>query len=131
MNINHAFPSNYISAGDLGGVGGNGAIVTIKEVRQEEVGRSKEMCPVLFFSDAQKGLVLNKTNANSLAEMFGGETDRWAGQQIGLYCVDTEYEGRHVEGVRVRSAMASGGNAVAMATQELGATLADSGEIPF
>ena len=39
---------------------------------------------VLYFSDHAKGLVLNKTNANTLQEIYGADTDSWQGQTIRL-----------------------------------------------
>ena len=68
MNINGAFPSNFIKAADLQG---SEPIVTIKSVEFEPVGQEKEMKPVVYFVNKEKGMVLNKTNANTIATLTG------------------------------------------------------------
>ena len=103
MDIRNAFPSKYVTAGDLQG---QEVPVTCDRVCLETVqsdsGRSDEL-PVLYFQGMGKGLVLNKTNANVIASLYGNETERWQGQPITLYATETEFAGRVVPCVRVRS----------------------------
>lgn len=97
MNINSAFPSNFLKASDLQGrhVG-----VTIREVGMEDIGGEDK--PVVYFENKDKGLVLNKTNANMICEIAGSsETDDWIGKRISLYPTRVDFQGRRVDAIRV------------------------------
>ena len=101
MNINAAFPSNYLKASDLGE---SQPVVTIDRVDVEPVGRDKEMKPVVYFTGKQKGIVLNKPNSKKIAEIAGShETDDWVGVQIKLYATEVEFSGEQVEAIRIKS----------------------------
>lgn len=84
MNIHELYPSKYVKAHDLGGLD---VTVTIRELRIEEVGAqdNREARPVLYFAKATKGLILNKTNAVTIAALYGPETDDWPGKAVTLY----------------------------------------------
>lgn len=99
VNMNNAFPSKYIAAGDL-----NGKDVTlpIASVVMEEVGRDKEICPVMYFTGAIKGMVLNRTNGQAIAEMYGQESDLWTGKSVTIFPTQTDWGGRIVPCIRVR-----------------------------
>jgi len=45
---------------------------------------------------------LNKTNATTIGDMYGGDVDQWPGKQITLYRGDTLYMGQPKKCVRVR-----------------------------
>lgn len=108
MNINDAFPSNYLKAGDLKDAE---AIVTIVKVEVEEVGRDKEQKLVLYFKGKKKGLVLNKTNSKKIATVLSADdTDEWVGKQIKLYPTETEFGGETVDCIRVKAATTSNGH---------------------
>lgn len=99
-DIDKIFPSRYLKAGDLDG---REITVTIKEVKLENVGQTKESKPVLYFRGAQKGLVLNITNSKRIAMMAGSkDTDDWVGQRIILYPTETEFGGETVDCIRVK-----------------------------
>lgn len=102
MNIFEAFPTKYVSAADLRG---QEITVTIDRVAMENLGDdngAQEWKPVVYFVGMQKGLGLNKTNATSIANGFGTETDHWRGRQITLYPTETMYGGRQTPCIRVR-----------------------------
>jgi len=102
MDINKAFPSKYINAADLAG---REFAVTIARVQIETLKSTdgtENAKPVLYFTNAKKGLVLNKTNATAIAAIHGGETDLWAGKEVVLYPSQTVAFGRAQEVVRVR-----------------------------
>jgi hypothetical protein len=102
MNIDSAFPSNYLKASDLGTAA---PVVTIDRVEVEAVGRDREMKPVLYFRGKEKGVVLNKTNSNMIATLTGSrDTVDWAGCQIRIYATTTEFGGETVECIRVKGA---------------------------
>ena len=48
---------------------------------------------VLGFVGKSKGMALNKGNLAVMTESFGSNTDRWIGQTVTLYAVNTEYQG--------------------------------------
>lgn len=101
-NINDAFPSNYLKASDLKG---GQPVVTIDRVEFEPVGRQREMKPILYFVGKEKGVVLNKTNANNIAHLAGTpETDEWHGIRIKLFATHVEFQGETVEAIRVKAA---------------------------
>lgn len=128
MNVNEAFPSQYLKASDLQG---QQPIVTIDRVEFEAVGQKREMKPVLYFHGKDKGMVLNKTNAKNISNLVGSfETDEWAGFRIKLYSANVEFQGETVESIRIKAAPpASGNGAAAVAPPPAPAVNAD--DIPF
>ena len=98
MDINSAFPSTYLKAADLQG---RRVAVIISEVVLEDIGGDHK--PVVYFSGKDKGLVLNKTNAQMIVEIAGGvsETDKWQGIKICLYPTKTDFQGKRVDAIRV------------------------------
>lgn len=101
MNIDSAFPSNYLKASDLGD---KSPVVTIDRIEVEPIGRDREMKPVIYFQGKEKGLVLNKTNAKKIAELTGSkDTDDWTGCQVRIYATETEFGGETVECIRVKA----------------------------
>jgi arabinogalactan endo-1,4-beta-galactosidase len=99
MRISSAFPSDYLKAADLQG---RAVTVTMSHVDMREVGGEPK--PILYFQGKEKGMVLNKTNASKIAEMFGDDTDDWAGGEIILYEAMVDYQGKTVAALRVRLA---------------------------
>lgn len=97
MNINGAFPSNYLKAADLQG---RRVTVTIDKVVMEDIGGEHK--PVVKFQGKDRGIVLNKTNANTIVEIAGtDETDDWRGVKVTLYPTKTEFQGKRVDCIRV------------------------------
>ena len=78
--------------------------LTISAVMVEDVGSDKksEPKPIVYFSERDKGLVLNVTNKNTLVELLGVETDRWKGQRITLFPTQVDFRGDQVEAIRIR-----------------------------
>lgn len=104
MNIYDVFPSNYLRASDLNG---RNFTLTIAEFAIESMGHGaeEEEKPVLTFEGAKKGLVLNKTNAMTIASLYGPDTDNWIGQRITLYPTNVRAFGKMQPAIRVRDAM--------------------------
>lgn len=96
MRISSAFPSQYLKAADLGG---RRVKVSISHVAMEDLGG--DLKPILYFMSKEKGLVLNKTNANAISQTYGDDTDAWAAQIIELYEATVEFQGRQVQAIRV------------------------------
>jgi hypothetical protein len=59
------------------------------------------------FVGKKKGLICNKTNARTIADMHGSDFSRWPGRQIAIYRTYTDFQGRQVECIRVTPAAAS------------------------
>lgn len=97
MNINEAFPSKYLKAADIDG----NPVVTIASVVEEEVGKDKEVRPVLYFDDEDKGIILNKTNATNISKLYGYETDDWVGKKVMLGTTYVDFQGQSVEAIRI------------------------------
>ena len=102
MRISEAYPSKYLKAADLDG---QDRTVNIRACVQEELGQGAEMetKPVLYFDGGQKGLVLNKTNAQAIAEDFGDDTEAWTGREIVLFIQKVTYQGKLTPAIRVRT----------------------------
>lgn len=97
MNINSAFPSEYLKAADLQN---KRLAVTIDSVEIQKIGEDQR--PVVRFVGKDKGLVLNKTNANMIIEITGSEeTEDWHGHRIVLYVAKVDYQGKRVPAIRV------------------------------
>jgi hypothetical protein len=100
MDMRKAFPSKYLKAADLDG---RNITVTMLGIKMEQVGQDREeQKPVLYFDGAEKGLVLNKTNSDRIAEEFGWETNEWKGHKIILYSTEVDFQGKTVDAIRVR-----------------------------
>jgi hypothetical protein len=99
MKTSQAFPSKYLKAADLNG---KAHLVKISEVVQEEVGQNKDLKLVAYFHGKQKGMVLNKTNADTIASKHGDETDNWDGAEIELYPGTATFQGQVVPSLKVR-----------------------------
>ena len=102
MKMSLMFPSDFVKAADLDG---KDVTKTIKAVTMDELtmtGGRKETKPVIRFSDADKKLVLNRTNANIIASMYGNETDNWIGKKITMFPDVTTFGRDTVDCIRIR-----------------------------
>jgi len=101
MNIDKAFPSKFLTAGDLEH---EYEIVTIVNTKMEKVGQDGEKKPVVYFDEFEKGLVLNKTNKEAIKEVTGSaDTDVWRGKKITLYGTEVAWGDKMVEAIRIRT----------------------------
>jgi hypothetical protein len=100
MRISSVFTSQYLKATDL--PPGRDAHVIIERVDEADMG-SGEMKLVAYFLGKQKGLVLNRTNAETLADALGDESDNWAGAQVTLFTTRVSYNGQMRDAIRVRA----------------------------
>ncbi len=97
MKVSEAFPSEYLKAADIG----NSQVkVLISHVEMRDVGDDTK--PVVFFQNKKKGVVLNVTNANAIAQFYGDDMDAWAGHEIILFTMMVSYQGRMQPGIRIR-----------------------------
>lgn len=108
MNINEAFPSKYLKAADIPE---EGRTCVISRVDEEEVGRDKEVRPILYFEGVEKGVVLNKTNATNISKLYGAETDDWVGKKVMIGTAWVDFNGQSTEGIRIYPPKRSSPNA--------------------
>ena len=101
MKVSQAFPSKYLTAADLQGKAHKLKMGVVELVDVGSDGH-QEMKPLLRFVGAEKGLVLNQTNANCIAEMHGDDMDFWAGKEVTIIPTTTDFRGRIVPCIRVQ-----------------------------
>ena len=101
MKINQAFPSKYIKAADLQG---KEYTLTVASVKIEDVGAegSPEEKPVLYFAGRAKGVVLNRTNAETISHRYGDDTDDWINKEVIIYPDTVMFQGKLVDCIRMR-----------------------------
>lgn len=61
----------------------------------------REKKPILFFKEYEKGVVLNKTNSNNIAKLYGSETDDWPGKTVILGTEMVTYQGETKPSIRI------------------------------
>jgi hypothetical protein len=98
MKLNDIYPSTYLKAADLGD---EPMVLTIDRVEMAEM-QDGTRKPAAYFEEQEKGLILNRTNANTIAAIYGDDTDSWHGARVQLISVPVEFNGRQVEAIRVR-----------------------------
>ena len=104
--------SRFFKADDLDG----DRKLRIKGVTEELVGAGaeKEKKLVVWFTNDERGLVLNRLNNRILRGAFGDDTAGWAGKVIIIFSMMVEMRGKMVPGLRVRiPPPKQGGQAVA------------------
>lgn len=102
--INEMFPGRFLRGADLR----DPVTVTIRRVIQERMyspsARAEVEKWVVYFEGAKRGLVLNVTNAEAIAEVCGSrESEDWIGKAIVLYPEMVSVGGRKVPAVRVQA----------------------------
>jgi hypothetical protein len=58
---------------------------------------------IVRFEETEQALIANMTNSRIIAGLYGDDTDDWIGQRITLYPTETQFNGRMVPAIRVRS----------------------------
>lgn len=101
MRISNAFPSEFLKAADLQG---RNVRVLMSHVEMRDIGGDHK--PILFFQGKDKGMVLNKTNANNIALVYGDDTDDWHGKEIVLFEAMVDFQGKTVAAIRARAPQA-------------------------
>jgi len=101
LNVESLFPSKYLKKEDLDG-DTQTKILGIEAVEMENDGGMTETKHVLIL-EGLKPMVINRTNSNTIVELYGGETDGWSGKPITLFVDKTvQMKGRVVGGLRIR-----------------------------
>lgn len=102
MNIQNAFPSKWLKSGDI--PEDSDMLLTIARVEVEMIGQGDEaeQKPVIYFEETEKGMVLNKTNADTISKLHTPETDNWIGKRIALFATEVDFAGKQTLALRVR-----------------------------
>ncbi len=103
-NVNEMLPSAYLKKEDCDPP----ILVTIADIKQENLameGKPPEFKWVMFFSEHEKGIVLNSTNIQLAASICASQnTDDWIGKRIVLYSdPNVSFGGKLVGGIRIRA----------------------------
>lgn len=99
MKVSEAFGGKFLKAADVP----EPLLLTITVVRQETMPSDEhERKWTLYFLEREQGLVLNATNARTLAELFGDDSESWVGERIVVFPTTTDFGGRQVDCLRVR-----------------------------
>lgn len=111
-HVDLLFPSKYLKAADLRG---RDVTVTIKDLDPRSElkmrGGKVEAKPVISFAESDKLFCLNKTNAMSIAAVYGPELKNWLGKRITLYPTTCMFGPKEVTAIRIRErAPAAKGN---------------------
>ena len=101
MRVSDAFASKYLSSNDLKG---KTYTLTIAGIQMEELDGQggKKLKPIIFFQGAQKGMVLNRTNAEAISMVLGDETNDWIGHKLELYVMRVQGPNGMTDGLRCR-----------------------------
>lgn len=91
------FPSKYLKASDLEG---RTLPVVMDRIERENIGDDYK--PVIYFRGQQKGLVLNRTNANTIVEMHGEDPRNWPGKEIAIFPTRVDFKGKRTDAIRVQ-----------------------------
>lgn len=86
-----AFPGTYLKAADLQG---KEPVVTIKNIVPTEMKDLKTGNDVkkfvVYFEGKEAGVVLSPTKWDAIEAIYGDDTDKWIGQKVTLYTVQTQ-----------------------------------------
>ena len=99
-SVDDAFPSKYLKASDLQG---HETTETIADVKTEQIGMDKDIKATLHFVGRGKAMVLNKTNARLIADLYGKNFRGWVGKSITLFATQVDFKGKGVLGLRVKA----------------------------
>lgn len=98
MKISEEMPSKYLKAADLQG---REVKVIMANVEREKIGDDTKL--VLYFKGKDRGVVLNKTNAFTISEAYGDDTEDWYDQEIILLSVMVDFQGKVGPAIRMRA----------------------------
>ncbi len=99
MSVRDIYSSDWLKAEDLQG---KTTKVVVADVGIEEIGDKKEQKIVLGFVGKEKKLVLNKTNARVIADVYGDDELEWIEKEIIMYPTVVEYQGKSTPCIRIR-----------------------------
>ncbi len=96
MKISNRFSGKFFKSDDLN----SDLKLTIGTVKDEELNGITK--PVFYFDNSNQGLVLNKTNAQTISGAYGDETDDWTGKEIIIYPTEIDFRGERKKAIRIK-----------------------------
>ena len=96
--VNDFYPSPWLKAADLPG---DKVTWQIIDVNEEPIGEKMEDKLVLYFNESEKSLILNKTNATSMSDLFGPGPNEWIGRWVKLYIEPVRFMGKTSMAIRI------------------------------
>lgn len=100
MKKEQLFPSKYMKGFDLNGKPWS---FKIRQVRIEEMGKDREKKAVVYFEGPKKGLIINPTTFDQIAEATGqDDTNNWPGHSVTIYPTTVHAFGANHLVVRVK-----------------------------
>lgn len=102
-SVSKCYGSRYLKARDLDGQDVTVRIQSAAEGPITSPDGKTDQRIVVGFDEFDKPFVLNKTNARSIAEIHGDNSDDWRGQLVTLYPTETPVAGVMTACIRIRS----------------------------
>lgn len=103
-DVDLMFPSKYVKSAEVKAAGRPIPLTIVRIEPRHELQTTrggKEYKPALFFKETDKGVVMNKTNANRLKDCFGPDPRKWIGKRV-VFCVErVDGFGKKTDGLRV------------------------------
>ncbi len=100
MKKSMALPSKYLNGSDVGSAVFK---LVVKSIVMEKMENDGAMKPVMYFTNAEKGLVVNATNWDNMALVYEDESENWIGKTIEMFTEATRTPtGQPTRGVRIR-----------------------------
>lgn len=114
MDMDQVFPSKYLKAEDLGKRSHEVTIasVQLEEMKDNDGGRS--MKPMITFEGVEKGIILNKTNTETIKSLYGSESDDWIGQKIVIFPSIVVMDGVNKPCIRIQPPVAASGGGISL-----------------
>jgi hypothetical protein len=97
MKLDDMYPSRWLKATDVA----RPVLATIKSIGVEDIG-DDEQKPVMHFAGTLKPLIVNRTNALTISQLYGEDTAGWLGKPIVLFSAKVQFQSRLVDAIRVR-----------------------------
>ena len=96
------FQSDYLTAAEFGKRTPTFTIGAIKkmDLPNPDTGEMRSK-GVIYFREIKRGLVLNRSNGQLIAAMFGNETDNWIGKGVTLHAEEVQVGTKKDLGIRV------------------------------
>ena len=126
MNVFKVVPPTYLNAA---GLGDQEIRDTIGRVSAVEFDRGERKVVVNLANDG-RGVILNRTNLETIVTAYGPETDDWVGKPVIVRAEPTTFQGRKMQGVRVHIPPAAGPDRP-VAKNPFNSTTHDDHEPPF
>ena len=102
MNIDDVYSSGsqWLKSEDLGG---RSVIVKIESVEAVTLPNEDKQKLEVRFAGSDKALLLNVTNARTIAELYGKDTDEWFGHELELFVMPVQGPNGPTKGIRVKA----------------------------